>query len=81
MITRRDETVTHCQPGEYSCETSRLIRFHLSSASQWVLLSTVRIVLEIHNTSLTAPLEFIVPCNSLFSETRLISQGTVIDQL
>ena len=37
--------------------------------------------MEIHNTSLTAPLEFIVPCNSLFSETRLISQGTVIDQL
>ena len=38
MIVRRDETVTHTTPGEYTCETSRLIRFHLSSASQWVLL-------------------------------------------
>ena len=66
MITRRDEVVVHAQPGEYTCETSRLIRLHLSSANQWVQLSTVRLVMEIHNTSLTAPLEFLVPCNAIF---------------
>ena len=54
MITRRDEVVVHAQPGEYTPETSRLIRLHLSSANQWVQLSTVRLVMEIHNTSLTA---------------------------
>ena len=58
MITWRDEVVVHAQPGEYTPETSRLIRLHLSSANQWVQLSTVRLVMEIHNTSLTAPLEF-----------------------
>ena len=81
MITRRDEVVVHAQPGEYTPETSRLIRLHLSSANQWVQLSTVRLVMEIHNTSLTAPLEFLVPCNAIFSSSRLLSQGTVVDQL
>ena len=36
--------------------------------------------MEIHNTSLTAPLEFLVPCNAIFSSSRLLSQGTVVDQ-
>ena len=81
MITRRDEVVVHAQPGEYSCDTSRLIRLHLSSANRWVQLSTVRLVMEIHNTSATAPLDFVVPRNAIFSSSRLLSQGTVVDQL
>ena len=77
LITRRDEAVIHAQPGEYTCENSRLIRLHMSSANQWVQLSTVRLVMEIHNTSADYPLEFLVPCNAIFSSSRLISQGTV----
>ena len=37
--------------------------------------------MEIHNTSTTAPLEFLVPCNAIFNSSRLLSQGTVVDQL
>ena len=81
LITRRSEVVIHAQPGEYTPETSRLIRLHISDASSCVLLSTARFVCEIHNTHATAPLELITQGQGLFSQTRLLSQGTIVDQI
>ena len=74
MITNRREVTVHAQPGIYSPESSRLIRLHLAAADGWALLSSMRLVMEIHNTHATLPLEFIMPTPmGLFSQTRLIS--------
>ena len=34
IITRRDETQTFAPGGEFTCETNRMIRIHLSSSNQ-----------------------------------------------
>ena len=82
MITNRREVTTHAQPGIYSPESARLIRLHLAAADGWALLSSMRLVFEIHNTHATLPLEFIVPTPmGLYSQTRLISQGSVLETL
>ena len=82
MITNRREVTTHAQPGIYSPESSRLIRLHLAAADGWMLLSTARLVMEIHNTHATLPLEFIMPTPmGIFDQTRLISQGSVLETL
>ena len=81
MITNRREVTVFAQPGEYMPETSRLIRLHIADSQGWMLLGSARVVMQIHNTHPTAPLEFIVPPAGTFQQTRLLSQGTIIDQL
>ena len=69
MITNRREVTTHAQPGIYSPESARLIRLHLAAADGWALLSSMRLVFEIHNTHATLPLEFIVPRRPRVAQT------------
>ena len=81
MIANRREVTVFAQPGEYLPETSRLIRLHIADSQGWMLLGSARVVMQVHNTHPTAPLEFIVPPAAIMAQTRLLSQGTIIDQL
>ena len=66
MITNRREVTVFAQPGEYLPGASRVIRLHIADSQGWMLLGSACVVCQIHNTHLTAPLEFIVPPAGLF---------------
>ena len=79
MVTGRRDVTIYSQPGVYNPLSSRLVRFHLASSSDWAMLGTAKITCELVNDSATAPLELISTPLGLFSQWRLLSQGSIVE--
>ena len=73
MVTGRRDVTIYSQPGVYDPLSSRLVRFHLASSSDWAMLGTAKICCELVNDG-DAPLELISTPLGLFSQWRLLSQ-------
>ena len=70
----------YSQPGVYDPLSSRLVRFHLASSSDWAMLGTAKICCELVNDG-DAPLELISTPLGMFSQWRMLSQGSILESL
>ena len=78
MVTGRRDVTIFSQPGVYNPLSSRLVRFHLASSSDWCMLGTAKICAELVNDG-DAPLELISTPLGLFSQWRMLSQGSIVE--
>ena len=80
MVTGRRDVTIYSQPGKYDPLSSRLVRFHLASSSDWAMLGTAKICAELVNDG-DAPLELISTPIGCFSQWRLLSQGSILESM
>ena len=69
----------YSQPGVYNPSSSRLVRWHIASSSDWAMLGTAKICCELVNDDPANSLELITGPLGLFSQWRLLSQGSIIE--
>ena len=74
MVTGRRDVTIYSQPGVYDPLSSRLVRFHLASSSDWAMLGTAKICCELVNDG-DAPLELISTPLGIFNQWRMLSQN------
>ena len=81
LVQNSRAVTVHAQPGRYNPLTSRLVKIHLADSSSWAELGSLKLVFELKNNSMTAPLEFLGNPLIAFDQYRLLSQGTVLSQI
>ena len=76
MVTGRRDVTIFSQPGVYDPLSSRLVRFHLASSSDWAMLGTAKFSAELVNDG-DKPFELISAPLGIFNQWRLLSQGSI----
>ena len=78
MVTGRRDVTIYSQPGVYNPASSRLVRWHLASSSDWAMLGTAKICCELVNDDPANALELISGPLGLFSQWKLLNQKSII---
>ena len=81
MVEASEMATIHAAPGVFNPQTSRLVKIHAADSARWANLGELKLCYEIVNLDQEHPLELLVPALGVFSQYRLMSQGTTITQL